>query len=233
MLASRRLLRWIRASLHASIGDIAFGMSDGAVSIAGLVFGVAASTNDSHVVLLAGAAGAAAGAVSMMAGTYLDVQSTEDRARARVTALQARVRADPSSELALMSEQLARAGLTDDEIGVVARALARNPDAIGRYAVAFRLGRGEGAAESPLVHALWMFVADICAAATPVIPFAVFDLETAKIVAIVVTSLLLIVLGVARARIAHKGIVRTAAQTLLIAGAAAFAGVAIGRLVVR
>jgi VIT1/CCC1 family predicted Fe2+/Mn2+ transporter len=40
--------------LKASIGDVAFGMEDGVVSIAGLVFGVAASTSDTHVVLLAG-----------------------------------------------------------------------------------------------------------------------------------------------------------------------------------
>jgi VIT1/CCC1 family predicted Fe2+/Mn2+ transporter len=221
----------IRASLHDSIGDIAFGMEDGAVSIAGLVFGVAASTNDSQIVLLAGAAGAAAGAVSMMAGTYLDVESTEDRARARAASVQAQARADPSAELTLMADQLRRAGLTDDEIGVVSSALARNPEAVGRYAVAFRLGRGSGASESPLVHALWMFVADICAAAIPVIPFALFDIETARVVAIVMTALLLTVLGIGRARIAHRPMVMTALQTLAIAGAAAVAGVAIGRFV--
>ena len=44
-------------------------MEDGAVSVAGLVFGVAASTSDSRIVLLAGGSGAIAGAVSMMAGT--------------------------------------------------------------------------------------------------------------------------------------------------------------------
>jgi vacuolar iron transporter family protein len=220
----------VRRSLRASIGDVAFGMEDGAVSISGLVFGVAASTNDPHIVLLAGAAGAAAGAVSMMAGTYLDVQSTEDRSRAAADALLGRVRVNPSVELRTMAEQLARAGLTTDEIEVVVRALARNPEAVGRYAVAFRLGRGDGRAESPWAHALWMFVADIAAAATPVIPFALFDLGTARVVAIVLTAVLLAVLGVARARIARKPYLTTVIQTLAIAGAAAVAGVILGRL---
>jgi len=67
----RALVTRLRHSLAAAIGDVAFGMEDGAVSIAGLVFGVAASTNDRSIVILAGAAGAVAGAVSMMAGTYL------------------------------------------------------------------------------------------------------------------------------------------------------------------
>lgn len=229
--ALRVRLAHIGASLRASIGDIAFGMEDGAVSIAGLVFGVAASTSESHIVLLAGATGAVAGAVSMMAGTYLDVQSTEDRARARVAALETRIRADPTAELMLMGEQLRRAGFSADEVAVVTQALARNPAAIVRYAAAFELGRGRDAGESPLVHAVWMFIADICAAAIPVIPFAIFDIGTARIASLSVTTMLLLALGIGRGIIARKSVLATAAQTLAIAGAAALAGVAIGKLV--
>ena len=64
----RSLVSHVRQSFHASIGDVVFGMEDGTVSIFGLVFGVAASTDQSAVVLLAGGTGAIAAAVSMMAG---------------------------------------------------------------------------------------------------------------------------------------------------------------------
>jgi hypothetical protein len=57
----------IKTSFSESVGDIVFGMEDGRVSIFGLVFGVAASASNSQTVLLAGATGAAAAAVSMMA----------------------------------------------------------------------------------------------------------------------------------------------------------------------
>jgi hypothetical protein len=69
------LLGRLKTSVQASIGDIVFGMEDGTVSIFGLVFGVALSAPDSRTVLLAGATGAAAAAVSMMAGSYLDDRS--------------------------------------------------------------------------------------------------------------------------------------------------------------
>lgn len=78
-----RLAGRIRRSFVASAGSIVFGMEDGTVSIFGLVFGVAAAAPDSHAVLLAGGTGAVAAAVSMMAGTYLDVESTNDQAAAR------------------------------------------------------------------------------------------------------------------------------------------------------
>jgi hypothetical protein len=48
----------IARSFRASFGDIVFGMEDGTVSIFGLVFGVAASTSDSKVVVVAGPHGA-------------------------------------------------------------------------------------------------------------------------------------------------------------------------------
>ena len=64
------LVQAIKTSFFNSIGDIVFGMEEGTVSIFGLVFGVAASATNSQAVLLAGATGAAAAAVSMMAGTH-------------------------------------------------------------------------------------------------------------------------------------------------------------------
>src|SRR6266536_507914 len=69
------LVQRVWSSLHDSIGEIVFGMEDGTVSIFGLVFGVAASAPDATTVLLAGATGAAAAAVSMMAGTFLDADA--------------------------------------------------------------------------------------------------------------------------------------------------------------
>src|ERR1035437_1006449 len=78
-------LRRVTSQSRGAIGDISFGMDDGAVSASGLVFGVAAGTSDSSLVVLAGATGAIAGAVSMMAGRYLDGQRVGHRSEALLT----------------------------------------------------------------------------------------------------------------------------------------------------
>ena len=223
--------RLLGESIRGSIGDITFGMEDGAVSIAGLVFGVAASTSDSRVVLLAGATGAAAGAVSMMAGTYLDVQSTEDRRRALRARLRERIAAAPDREVAAVGEELEALGFDPDEAGVVKRVLARRPDALLELAASLRLGLGRGTGDSAVAHAGWMFLADLVAAATPVLPFALFPIDTARVASLAVTGLLLTSLGIGRGRIAHRNVVVTTLQTLVIATAAAIAGVAMGHLV--
>src|ERR1700761_9436013 len=69
----------LHRSVINSAGTIVFGMEDGTVSIFGLIFGVAATTTSTKEVLIAGASGAAAAAVSMMAGAYLDAETTQDK----------------------------------------------------------------------------------------------------------------------------------------------------------
>jgi predicted membrane protein (TIGR00267 family) len=76
-----------------------------------------------------------------------------------------------------------------------------------------------------------MFVADILAASVPVIPFALFDIGTARVVSLLLTGALMAALGYARGRIGREPVYRTMLQTMAIAGAAALAGVIIGRLV--
>lgn len=224
---------WLRttASLRVAIGDITFGMEDGAVSVSGLVFGVSAGTDDSRVVVLAGATGAVAGAVSMMAGRYLDVQSMGHRSDALLASTRRRVGLHPDAYLGRASARLRAAGFTGDEAQVVVGALRRNPQALADHVIAYELGAVSRPEASPLAHALWMFVADLLAASVPVIPFVLFPLETARLVSLVVTGMLMAVLGVARGRIGGVNVWRTATETMAIAGVAALAGVAIGHLV--
>ncbi|MFZ1301625.1 MAG: VIT family protein [Candidatus Microsaccharimonas sp.] len=61
---------WLRAAV--------LGSNDGIVSIAGLVVGVAAVTDDKTIVLATGIAGILAGAISMAAGEYISVSTQRD-----------------------------------------------------------------------------------------------------------------------------------------------------------
>ena len=221
----------IRGSFMDSVGSIVFGMEDGTVSIFGLVFGVAAAAPDSHVVLLAGGTGAIAAAVSMMAGTFLDVETANDQAVAQVAEERARYDADPGQAEADIRGRLVSAGFTDSEAATVGGILDNHPDTRLKVAAAIDLGAGEATRQNPYVQSAWMFVTDLFAAAVPVIPFAVFALATARLVSLAVTFVLLVILGIGRARVGHRRILPTVAQTVGIAAAAAIAGLAVGKLI--
>jgi VIT1/CCC1 family predicted Fe2+/Mn2+ transporter len=224
------LFERLRSSLQASIGDIVFGMEDGTVSIFGLVFGMALSAPDSKTVLLAGATGAAAAAVSMMAGTYLDAESERDAALARARRSAAQKAEEAAETAARVAARLAASGVPNSQADQLRQAIATVPGAVDAI-------RGEivpedpAAKASPAVHATWMFVADLFAGAVPVLPFAVLPLADARIASLVVTTVLLLALGIGRGLVAGRNVLRTTFETLVVAAAAAAAGVAIGRAI--
>src|SRR5580700_4401195 len=99
-------------------------MEDGTVSIFGLVLGVAATTNDNKTVLIAGATGAFAAAVSMMAGTYLEIETDRDRA----------------------------AGLAEAQAALVTDLVRSKPALLHGVASTMTAPEAPAATESPLAH---------------------------------------------------------------------------------
>jgi vacuolar iron transporter family protein len=221
----------LRNSFVNSAGTVVFGMEDGTVSIFGLIFGVAATTADTKTVLIAGASGAAAAAVSMMAGAYLDVETTRDEIKANRALLQASSTLDQGSIAESLGKRLAKAGLTPHQSAALAGAVRHDREALGGLLLAL-----QGAPQTPLnpwEQALWMLFADFLAAAVPILPFVFLPIPQARIISAIVTLALLVALGVGRARIAKRSIVRTVAETVSIGAAAALAGVFIGVVIDR
>src|SRR5690349_6639723 len=156
------ILERLRNSFRNSAGTIVFGMEDGTVSIFGLIFGVAGTTTETKTVLIAGATGAVAAAVSMMAGDYLDAETTRDETAALPSSYTA------ADSVRSLSNRLAKAGLTSQQSNAVAVAVQNDPVATLRLLRAL-----QGAPErplNPLEQALWMLLADFLAAAVPILP---------------------------------------------------------------
>ena len=214
----------LRTSLVKSAGTIVFGMEDGTVSIFGLIFGVAATTSSTAAVVIAGASGAVAAAVSMMAGVFLDVETTRDELRAKVAA-------NTDSIAAALPTKLAAVGLTSEQSAALVGAVKHDHKALSGLLLAL-----QGTPDTPLnpwEQALRMLLADFLAAAVPILPFVVLPIPEARVTSAVMTIALLAALGVGRARIANGSTIRGVVETVSIGVAAAVAGVAIGVLIDR
>lgn len=218
-------------SFTSALGSIVFGMEDGTVSIFGLVFGVAASATNSQAVLLAGATGAVSAAVSMMAGTYLDVSTERDQAQAKIAQEKQEIEKDPTHAAQEVRDHLVQTGFAQADADTILTIVQRTPGAMLMGETAFKLQIGMAADQNPWTQSIWMFVTDLFAALVPVLPFAFLPLGRARTVSLVVTAVLLLVLGVGRGIIGHKNVVITAVQTLAIAAAAGIAGLLMGSLI--
>jgi len=222
----------LKESIHDSAGDIVFGMSDGVISIFGLVLGVAAGARSGNIVFLAGATGAIAASVSMMAGLYLDLGSESDAARVEAEQREKEIRSDPAGAVDKLMGVLQGTGLSTKSLDAIRDDMQADPVAIRRIETAISCEEEPPARKiSPVVHACWMGIADFAAGITPVIPFAILPFAEARIVCIAGTASLLILLGIGRAKIGNRNTVRTVLETIAIAAAAAIAGVMIGWLI--
>jgi len=223
----------LKASFRASFGDVVFGMEDGAVSIFGLVFGLAHAAETSGDVLLAGATGAAAAAVSMAAGVWLDASSARDAERAAARRYAMLAGQDPGRCEAEIRERLAAAGTPEPGIAAILTTAAARDGGLAGLAVAMRGAPDPAIAQSPGAHALWMFLADLVAGAVPVLPFALLPIADARWLSIAITAILLVLLGIGRGVVAERAIARSVVETVGVAAAAALGGLLIGQAVTR
>ncbi len=116
---------WLRAAV--------LGANDGIVSTASLIIGVAAASTAHEGILLAGAAGLVAGAMSMAAGEYVSVSSQSDTENADLALEKISLEQDPEFEKEELAEIYERRGLESALAMQVAEQLMAH-DALGAHA---------------------------------------------------------------------------------------------------
>ena len=153
---------WLRAAV--------LGANDGLISTSSLIVGVAAATNASHEILVAGVAGLVAGAMSMAAGEYVSVSSQADTEESDMARERHELATQPEAELAELAAIYEQRGVAPDlarqvaeqmmakdafeahardELGLASHVMARPVQAALTSAVTFAAG-----AALPLIVAL-------------------------------------------------------------------------------
>jgi VIT1/CCC1 family predicted Fe2+/Mn2+ transporter len=169
---------WLRAAV--------LGANDGIVSVSSLIVGVAAADPSPTAVLVAGAAGLAAGAMPMAAGDYVSVSSQSDVERADIAREKQALIDTPEAEEAELASIYESRGLTPATAALVARELT-SKDALAAH-TRDELGLSAVHAAKPLQAAFASGVTFTVAAAVP-LAAAVLAPTTLVIPAVVGTTL--------------------------------------------
>lgn len=128
------------------------GANDGIVSIAALVIGVAAATQDISAILIAGTAGVIAGSLSMAIGEYVSVSSQRDSEAALIARERQELIDQPEAELQELADIYEAKGLSKKTAQLVAQELTDH-DAFRAHLDA-ELGIDERQLTNPW-HAAW------------------------------------------------------------------------------
>jgi len=193
---------WLRAAV--------LGANDGLVSTASLVLGVAAAGATSQSILIAGAAGLAAGAMSMAAGEYVSVSSQADTERADLERERKELAADPAHEHDEMTAIYVGRGLERKLASEVATQLMAH-DALGAHA-RDELGISPGIRARPVQAAMASAGTFSVGALLPLAIVALTPTAAVKWTVSCSAIFFLALLGSAAARIGGAPVLKSAAR---------------------
>ena len=148
---------WLRAAV--------LGANDGIVSTASLIIGVAAAASKPSEILIAGAAGLVAGAMSMAAGEYVSVSSQSDTEHADLARERDELTSDVDAEIDELTQIYVARGVDSSTASAVARQLMAK-DALAAHARE-ELGILEMTTARPVQAAFTSAATFTCGAALP------------------------------------------------------------------
>jgi VIT1/CCC1 family predicted Fe2+/Mn2+ transporter len=220
---------------HASVGGklraAVFGASDGLVSNASLVMGVAAAGSDLHSVQIAGAAGLLAGALSMAAGEYVSVRSQREFYEHQMALERKELAEYPEAEAEELALIYHARGIDMEEARRISAVLLSKPEQALDVLAREELGLNPDDLGSPFGAAGSSFVAFATGAMVPLIPFfAGVNGTKAVYWSAALTAFMLFAVGISLSLFTGKGAIRGGLRMLLIGGGAGVVAWGIGKL---
>jgi VIT1/CCC1 family predicted Fe2+/Mn2+ transporter len=163
------------ASEHSAVRnyvrDLILGFNDGLVSVYAAVAGVAAAGASPDVVLLAGLAFAAAGAMSMGLGEYLSTKSQSEYYASEAQREREHIRKYPKLERQEVTEMLAAKHYPPELVARIADHVVADEDRFVDFMMREEFGVGQESERSPFVAMGLVMVAFVVGASLPLVPF--------------------------------------------------------------
>jgi vacuolar iron transporter family protein len=215
----------------ALVRDVVIGMSDGLTVPFALAAGLSGAVNSSHVVVLAGLAEIAAGAIAMGLGGFLAAQGDAEHYASERLREEREIVERTRDEEEEIYEIFEHYGVERDESKPVLEALKRRPQAWVDFMMRFELGLEEPQRNRASRSALTIALSYVVGGLVPLAPYiAGYSLPTALSASIAITLVALLLFGGVKGRLTGAGAVRSAVQTVLIGGLAAAAAYLLARL---
>ncbi len=218
-----------RRGLGGNLRATVFGISDGLLANASLVMGVSGASAASGIVLITGAAGLLAGALSMAAGEYVSVRSQREMYEHQIALEKAEIAEYPDEEAEELALIYAARGMPLEQAREVCGRLIARPDDALDVLAREELGISPDTLGSPVSAAAASFLSFAVGAAVPLVPF-VFGWAggSAVLAAAALTAATLFGVGLAISLFTGRHAIRGGLRMVLIGTAAATVTYALG-----
>ena len=214
------------------VRDIVIGMSDGLTVPFALAAGLSGAVDSSGIIITAGLAEVAAGAIAMGLGGYLAARTDAEHFASERAREERETQEMPETEAAEVADVLRSYGLEDDKVAAVVDSIRADKKRWVDFMMRFELGLEEPDPKRARRSALTIALSYIAGGLVPLAPYFFFpSVHSALIGSVVVTLLALLVFGYVKGRFTTAKPFRSAWQTVIVGGLAATAAFVIAKAI--
>jgi len=210
------------------VRDVIFGANDGLVSILALVAGVYGAVTESHFILIAGMAGAIAGAISMGAGAYLSSKSEKEVTERESERKGIRKKGTPEEEKEELVKFYQARGFKRQEAEAIATRVASEMELRSEHTIGEEVGLTLEESWPPIKAGTLTGSSFAVVSLIPILPFAFMEVTSAVITAVIASVATLFGVGASKAIFTRKSWIRSGLEMMAIGTLAAAATYAIG-----
>jgi VIT1/CCC1 family predicted Fe2+/Mn2+ transporter len=215
-----------------AVRDVVIGMSDGLTVPFALAAGLSGAVQSTSIVVTAGLAEIAAGAIAMGLGGYLAARSDAEHYVSERRREQAEVVEKPDAEVEEVVQVFEAYGLAREESARVVEALRERPEAWVDFMMRFELGLEKPDPRRALTSAVTIGGAYIAGGLLPLASYILLpSIGAALVASVCVTLVALALFGYVKGHFTGASPLRSAVQTVLIGGLAAAAAFLIARAI--
>ena len=205
-----------------TVRDIVIGMSDGLTVPFALAAGLSGAVESSGIIVTAGLAEVAAGAIAMGLGGYLAARTDAEHYVSERAREMRETEEVPEREADEVAAVLRSYGLEDDKVAAVVNSIRADKRRWVDFMMRFELGLEEPDPKRASRSAVTIALSYIAGGLVPLAPyFFIASVHTALIGSVAVTLLALLLFGYVKGRFTTDKPFRSAWQTAVVGGLAA------------
>ena len=215
-----------------TVRDIVIGMSDGLTVPFALAAGLSGAVEATGIIITAGLAEVAAGAIAMRLGGYLAARTDAEHFASERAREERETQEMPETEAAEVADNMRSYGLNDETAATVVKAIRADKKRWVDFMMRFELGLEEPDPRRARTSALTIALSYIAGGLVPLAPyFFLRSVHHALVGSVIVTLLALLVFGYVKGRFTTARPFRSAWQTAVVGGLAATAAFVIAKAI--
>ena len=214
-----------------AVRDVVIGMSDGLTVPFALAAGLTAAVTRTDVIVTAGLAEVAAGAIAMGLGGFLAARTDAEHYASEVARERSEVEHLREREVREVEDILSAYGLKGDPLKSVVCAITTDREHWVDFMMRFELGLEKPDPRRALTSALTIGTAYIAGGLVPLVPYMLtHSIASALSISVITTGAALLIFGAIKGHFTGLNRIRSALQTLIVGGLAAGAAFGLARL---